>query len=83
MARRKDFVDLYFVCREAISLDEVLRLFEQKFGTVRYERYHLLKSLRYFEDAESEVMPELIRPAAWPELEGFFKNEAARCFRSE
>jgi len=29
---RKDFVDLYFVYREATSLDEVVRLLERKFG---------------------------------------------------
>lgn len=75
---RKDFVDLYFICREIMSLRELVRCFEEKFKGVPYERYHVLKSLTYFDDAETEIMPDLTRPASWEEIKRFFRSEAPR-----
>jgi len=72
---RKDFVDLYFICRE-IPLADVVRLFDEKFRGVPYERYHVLKSLTYFDDAESERMPEMLRPLDWEDVKRFFLREA-------
>ena len=77
---RKDFVDLYFICREVMSLARALQLFEKKFRNVPYERYHVLKSLTFFDDAEAEVMPEMVRPAAWTAIKQFFVAEAPALF---
>jgi predicted nucleotidyltransferase component of viral defense system len=77
---RKDFVDLYFICREGMRLAAVLQLFEEKFRNVPYERYHILKSLTFFDDAEAEVMPEMLRPASWQEIKHFFVTEVPPLF---
>jgi hypothetical protein len=78
---RKDFVDLYFYCREGGRLEEVFRLFRKKYRGVTVDQYHLLRSLTFFEDAEAEVMPDLLRPDAWEEIKAFFRSEAVRLFR--
>jgi len=70
---RKDFVDLYFVCREVLGLEQVLQLFEEKFHGVPYELYHVLKSLAFFDDADAELMPEMLRPASWDDIKEFFR----------
>ncbi len=62
---RKDFVDLFFFLRAGGSLDGVLSLVRRRFEEVDYNEYHLLKSLAYFEDAESEPMPTMIRDVEW------------------
>jgi Nucleotidyl transferase AbiEii toxin, Type IV TA system len=65
---RKDFVDLYFVMQGGISIEEILQLTQQRFLRVDYNEYHLLKSLSWFEDAEAEPMPEMIRHINWEEV---------------
>ena len=62
---RKDFVDLYFYLRTSATLAGVFELLERRFRGLDYNTYHLLKSLVYFEDAEEEPMPRMIRPVEW------------------
>jgi len=75
---KRDFVDLYFICQSAIPLQEVFRLFERKYAGVRYSTVHLLKSLQYFEDAESDPMPEMLIPCRWSQVKRFFQGEVRR-----
>jgi len=78
---KRDFVDLYFICQSAIPLQEVFRLFERKYAGVRYSTVHLLKSLQYFEDAESDPMPETLVPCRWNQVKRFFREEVRRLMR--
>ena len=78
---RKDFVDLYFYCRQDGRLEEVFRLFKEKYRGINVDPYHLLRSLAFFDDAEAEAMPDLLRPDTWEEIKAFFRTEAARLFR--
>jgi hypothetical protein len=77
---RKDFMDLFIICREVMPLRDVLDCFELKFRGVGYERYHILKSLVYFDDAEREPPPDMIRPVAWMDVTRFLSEESARLF---
>ncbi|KJS15183.1 MAG: hypothetical protein VR69_14950 [Peptococcaceae bacterium BRH_c4b] len=72
---KKDFFDLYFIIRERISLDELMLLFDKKYSGIGYSRYHLIKSLAYFEDAEREKNPIMLRPADWKEVKSFFRQQ--------
>jgi hypothetical protein len=65
---RKDFVDLYFYLRGGGSLEGIFALIHRRFAGVDYNAYHLLRSLVFFEDAETEPMPRMIRRAAWSEI---------------
>ncbi|MGB6371616.1 MAG: nucleotidyl transferase AbiEii/AbiGii toxin family protein [Atribacterota bacterium] len=72
---KRDFIDLFFICREAISLKNLLSLFKKKYKSVNYNMLHILKSLAYFEDAENNPMPRMILPTSWQEVKSFFKEE--------
>jgi hypothetical protein len=78
---RKDFVDLYFYCRERAPIEDVFGLFREKYRGLTVDSYHLLRSLTFFDDAEAEVMPELLRKVTWDEIKTFFRTEAIRLFR--
>ncbi|MBI5183199.1 MAG: nucleotidyl transferase AbiEii/AbiGii toxin family protein [Nitrospinae bacterium] len=63
---KKDFIDLYFLIKNFKSLEEYLKLYARKFST--RDIGHILRSLVYFEDAESEPDIWMIRPLIWEEL---------------
>ncbi len=75
---RKDFIDLYFFLRSGGSLDGVLKLVRRRFATVDYNEYHLLKSLAYFKDADSEPMPQMLRGVSWKEIKAEILDEVRR-----
>lgn len=72
---KRDFIDLFFICREAISLKNLLSLFKKKYKSVNYNMMHILKSLAYFEDAENNPIPKMIVHISWQEVKSFFKEE--------
>jgi len=73
---RKDFVDLYTILRGSLDLEQVFEWLPDKYGEGRINSYHVLKSLTYFEDAESEPMPRMLEPFDWEECKAFFVREA-------
>ena len=78
---RKDFVDLYFYAREVGSLGQALDRFREKYRGLKVDPYHLLRSLTFFDDAESEAMLDLVIATTWDEIKDFFRAEASRLFR--
>jgi hypothetical protein len=75
---RKDFVDLFFYLRGGGSLEGVFDLVGRRFAGVDFNAYHLLRSLVFFEDAETEPMPRMLRRAAWPEVKRTIVAEVKR-----
>jgi len=76
--RMRDFVDLYFICRLGLTLDELLRRVPQKYTTVSYPSYHLLRALTYFDDAEGDEPPKMLVEFDWAEVRRFFEGEVQR-----
>jgi hypothetical protein len=76
-ATRRDFVDLYFATRD-LALSDLLETFRRKFAQANYSYPHILKSLTYFEDAERDPIPEMLRHISWAEIREFFEKEAGR-----
>ena len=74
---KKDFIDLYFLL-EKYSLKKLLDLFDKKYQGIQYNRFHILKSLIYFEQAEAEPMPEMIRKVSWLETKNKLKHEVKK-----
>ena len=64
---RKDFIDLYVLLR-IYSLAEIFEFFDAKFKPVSYLRTHLLKSITYFMEAETEPMPKMLEKISWDEV---------------
>lgn len=75
---RKDFVDLRLLCQRGLRLEDVFDFFERKYGTSRTDRYHRLRALAFFEDAEQQPVPEMLVPHDWNETKAFFTAEARR-----
>jgi len=64
---KKDFIDIFFLLN-IFSLSELFKEYENKYGVEISNNYHLLKSLVYFEDAEKQPMPEMIKSVEWSEV---------------
>ena len=71
---RKGFIDLYCLLKGGMNLPEIPSLIEKRFDRIDYNAYHIQKSLVWFEDAEAEPMPDMIRDIEWrsvrQEIEG-------------
>ncbi len=74
---KRDFIDLYFILAvdKLFSLSDALKLYDRKFKTLNQNKVHILKSLVYFEDAEKDEMPRMIRPVNWEKVKEFFIKE--------
>lgn len=74
---KRDFVDLYVMVKDGgISIDEAIQYYGKKFGTLESNKIHIMKSLTYFEDAESQNMPRMVKNVKWGEVKKFFKHSA-------
>ena len=71
---KRDFIDLYAVAHHH-SLPQILEWFKEKFALANYSMMHVLKSLTYFEDAEKDPVPNMLRALSWEEVKAFFTRE--------
>jgi hypothetical protein len=69
---KKDFVDIYFLLKQ-MTLIDILNAYDQKFQDG--SRFMALKSLIYFEDAEEDEMPLMIKPLTWQEVKNTIRKE--------
>lgn len=67
---KKDFFDLFVLCQKTVGLKELLTLYVKKYTHVG--RYHAVRSLTYFEDAEKEADPVLLVPLDWGAVKEYF-----------
>lgn len=75
---KRDFIDLYFMCKAKISLWEMARLYDRKYGKLASNLIHIKKSLVYFIDAEDQDMPKMLKPCKWQEVKRFFEEEVKK-----
>ncbi len=71
---KKDFIDLYWIGQNIISLEKLFSFFDKKFDKT-YSLYHILKSLTYFEDAERDKKPKMLKPVEWQEVKRYFLKQ--------
>lgn len=75
---KKDFYDLYAAIQLRVSIEEACRLFVQRFSRKRINLYHLLKSLLFFEDADTDPPPSLLKEGKeweWDQIKSFFVEQ--------
>jgi hypothetical protein len=70
---KRDFYDLYFLIRE-FTLSGLLSSYEAKYGIK--DHCHLLKSLVYFEDADPEPEPVMLKEVSWVSVKESLKASA-------
>jgi len=80
---KKDFIDLFIICKNIMPLDELLALFEKKYKNAGYNMLHILKSLIFFEDAEKEPMPKMLTSVSWKQVKSFFQEYAKNKTKTE
>ncbi|HEV7506376.1 MAG TPA: nucleotidyl transferase AbiEii/AbiGii toxin family protein [Thermoanaerobaculia bacterium] len=80
-ASRRDFVDLYLLCRE-LPLASLLALAEDKFGHVRDFPLQALKGLADLTEIEGDPMPRLTVPLEWGEVEGWLRSQVRELGRA-
>jgi len=73
---KKDFIDLYFVTKNIMSLKQLFKLLPKKFKKVDYESYHLIRGLTYFKDADKQPMPKMFCQANWQKIKKYFQKQA-------
>jgi len=78
---RRDFVDLYLLCRR-LPLATLLDLAEDKFGHVRDFPLQALKGLADLSEIEGEPMPRLATPLDWSEVEAWLRGEVREMERA-
>jgi hypothetical protein len=75
---RRDFIDLYFLAQHGVSPATGVDLYRRKYTAASANLVHVAKSLAYFEDAERDPMPQMMRPVDWPVVKAFFSAQSLR-----
>lgn len=70
---RKDFVDLYFLLQH-YSMSQILNLFHEKYPNV--DDFILLRSIMYFDDAETQEMPRMLVDVDWVKVKEYITEQA-------
>ena len=73
--RRRDFFDLYWCAKNIEPLENLVKRVKAQYPFVAHDYHHILKSLIYFDDAESDPEPEIFFKADWQEIKKYFKKE--------
>ena len=76
--RKRDFFDLYWCAKNIEPLEDLIKKLKTQYPSVAHDYHHILKSLVYFEDAESDPAPEIYFKTSWNEVKNFFEKEVPR-----
>jgi hypothetical protein len=70
---RRDFYDLY-ICFfiKKITIGEGVEMLLKRFAGTGLNHYHVLKSLGFFDDADFEPDPVLLKPVKWETVRSYF-----------
>lgn len=74
---KRDFIDLFFLSQK-FSLDQMLGFYQKKYNCLTERKYHILRALAYFDDAEKADEPKMLLPVDWEEVKNFFRAEVKR-----
>jgi hypothetical protein len=77
---RRDFWDLAVILQsKRVTLASALADYSKKFGVGEADRYHVLRALTWFADAERDrVLPRGMTQKHWRELKSYFVGEVQR-----
>jgi hypothetical protein len=80
---RRDFWDLHVLLTDGgLTLAAVLSAYGKRYGTSAADRYHLVRSLAFFDDAERDD-PRLtgLSRRRWEQIKVFFSEQATRLLK--
>ncbi len=73
---RKDFIDLYYLGERGITPLEIASVLTRKFPGTSFNEVHIARSLAYFDDAEAEPEPIMLRPYSWSQVRRYALDQA-------
>lgn len=73
--RKRDFYDLFWCVKHLAPLEEIVRKLPIQYPNIAHNYNHILTSLVYFTDAESDPEPEIYFEAEWKEVKNYFTTE--------
>lgn len=73
--RKRDFFDLFWCAKNIETLENLVKRLKTQYPSVAHDFHHILKSLVYFIDAESDPEPEIYFETNWQEVKNFFEKE--------
>jgi Nucleotidyl transferase AbiEii toxin, Type IV TA system len=76
---KKDFIDLYFLL-EKYELSDLLRLFEIHFPNT--DTFHIIKSLTYFDDADADGNPKMLKKVSWQTMKKSITEKVAQYLKN-
>ena len=82
-ATKKDYVDLYFLAKEAFGFEKMLEFYELKYSGKGNAPYYVIQALQYFEDVDKSEMPEMIKSVSWEEVKEFLSQETLRLAKTK
>jgi kynurenine formamidase len=62
-----------FITQEDLQI--LLELFKKKYQGIDYNLMRILKSMVWFDDAEKEPMPNMLKAISWEEIKSFFRTQ--------
>jgi len=75
---KRDFIDLYFICQSGYTLRDLFGFYDQRYGRLASNLIHIQKSLIYFEDAQKDPMPRMLKEVAWEDVKRYLVNEVKK-----
>jgi len=78
---KRDFIDIYYILQK-LSLEKILQLYNKKYKNLASNQVHILKSLTYFDDAESNKVPQMLKQASWSKVKKFLITEVNQLEKS-
>jgi len=75
---KKDFIDLYFLLKK-YSLQDIFGFYQKKYNN--NDLILPLKSITYFEDADREETPEMIKQVKWDQVKNSIKRHVEEYIR--
>lgn len=68
---KRDFVDLYFLAKK-FGLDKMFEYYDLKYGLFKDRELIMKKALIYFDEADTEEMPNMLTHLDWKEVKAYF-----------
>ncbi len=75
---RRDFVDLYFICKSGYTMTDLIKFYDKKYGMLASNFVHIQKSLVFFNDSEAEEMPRMLKDITWENIKKYFEDEVKK-----
>lgn len=72
---RKDYIDLYFILQQT-TLTNLFEVAAIKYPYNAAFPIYAVRALAYFEDAESDPMPRMIKQVKWEQIKAYLEKQA-------